>query len=76
MVGVETRTRSGAAFSGVQFVSYRALLRDEVGRLLTDNVRWLLPEVSGFYQPIILADAQSQAGGADSIRSLRDPARH
>jgi SAM-dependent methyltransferase len=40
---------------------YRALRRDEVTSALTEagfqNVRWLSPAESGFYQPIVLAEA-------------------
>jgi glycine/sarcosine N-methyltransferase len=40
---------------------YRALLRDEVATTLSqegfENVRWLNEAESGFYQPIVLADA-------------------
>ena len=41
---------------------YRALLRDEVSGALRqarfENARWLFPAESGFYQPIILAEAK------------------
>jgi glycine/sarcosine N-methyltransferase len=40
---------------------YRALLRDELTQILERSgfrhVRWLLPDESGFYQPIVLATA-------------------
>jgi len=45
---------------------YRAMLRSELtealGKAGFENVRWLFPGESGFYQPIVLADAD----GADS----------
>ena len=38
---------------------YRAILRDELSKLLISNgcntVKWLFPEKSGFYQPIVIA---------------------
>jgi hypothetical protein len=38
---------------------YRALKRDELTRALTTagflDVRWHMPEVSGFYQPLVTA---------------------
>jgi len=42
------------------FVSvYRAVLREELTALLSHagfvDVRWLMPEESGFYQPLVLA---------------------
>lgn len=40
---------------------YRAILRDEVAAALSHagfkNVRWLFPSNSGFYQPIVMAEA-------------------
>lgn len=42
--------------------SYRALLREDLARLLETagfmNCRWLLPAETGFYQPIVLATAE------------------
>lgn len=39
--------------------NYRALTREELGRLLHSagfvNARWLMPSESGFYQPLVLA---------------------
>lgn len=41
--------------------NYRAVLRDELAAVLRQtgfiNTRWLFPEESGFYQPVILATA-------------------
>jgi hypothetical protein len=42
------------------FVSeYRCLLRDEVSAALAtsgfEDIRWLMPRETGFYQPIVLA---------------------
>jgi glycine/sarcosine N-methyltransferase len=41
---------------------YRAVMRDEMWRALTDagfsDVQWLYPEESGFYQPIVVARAE------------------
>jgi glycine/sarcosine N-methyltransferase len=40
---------------------YRCILRDEVETALSHaglvNVRWLFPANSGFYQPIVIAEA-------------------
>ena len=41
--------------------AYRGFLRDEVAAALSHagftNVRWLFPANSGFYQPIVIAEA-------------------
>ena len=41
--------------------AYRGILRDEVAAALSHaglvNVRWLFPANSGFYQPIVIAEA-------------------
>jgi glycine/sarcosine N-methyltransferase len=42
---------------------YRAVLRDELTRILKEagfvRVRWLLPNESGFYQPLVVATAEN-----------------
>lgn len=52
---------------------YRAVLRSEVTRLLEqagfNEIRWLMPEESGFYQPLVAARKLNNEGlgaGADS----------
>jgi hypothetical protein len=55
--GTEWRVRHRAS-------RYRAVLRDELGDLLSaagfSDVRWLLPEESGYYQPLVVARAPEQ----------------
>lgn len=58
---ITRETESG--WEGQHYAStYRALLRDELSRLLEAagfaNCRWILPAQSGFYQPILLATAR------------------
>lgn len=53
-------TRSGEDWVAHHFTTeYRCLLRSELGSALTsagfERVQWLMPEESGFYQPIVLA---------------------
>lgn len=52
--------QSGQTWITYHFVSeYRCLLRNELSTVLQSNgfreVRWLMPEESGFYQPLVLA---------------------
>ncbi len=52
--------QSEAGWKTHHFISeYRCLLREELSKLLSDNgfenIRWLMPSESGFYQPLILA---------------------
>jgi glycine/sarcosine N-methyltransferase len=56
--------QSGQKWETHHFVSeYRCLLRDELSAVLRDagfkDVRWLVPDQSGFYQPIALARVAS-----------------
>jgi glycine/sarcosine N-methyltransferase len=48
--------------------SYRALKRDELSSILRScgfiDVRWHLPEESGFYQPIVTARKPASLNGA------------
>ena len=53
-------TQSGAGWVAHHFATeYRCLLRDELESALTssgfEQVQWLMPKESGFYQPIVLA---------------------
>jgi glycine/sarcosine N-methyltransferase len=53
-------TQSGTNWASHHFVTeYRCLLRDELASALAyagfEQVQWLMPEESGFYQPIVLA---------------------
>jgi glycine/sarcosine N-methyltransferase len=53
-------SQSGTNWASHHFVAeYRCLLRDELSSALTcagfEQVQWLMPEESGFYQPIVLA---------------------
>jgi SAM-dependent methyltransferase len=53
-------TQSGRIWTSHHFVSeYRCLLRDELSNALEyagfRDIRWLMPETSGFYQPVVLA---------------------
>ena len=53
-------TQSGKEWVAHHFATeYRCLLRDELVSALTsagfEQVQWLMPEDSGFYQPIVLA---------------------
>jgi glycine/sarcosine N-methyltransferase len=58
-----TREVQGAWESQHYVSNYRAVLREEVGRILQAagfvGCRWILPAESGFYQPIVLAKANS-----------------
>ena|ERR1700761_8943083 len=53
-------TRSSEDWVAHHFLTeYRCLLRDELASALTssgfEDVQWLTPEESGFYQPVVLA---------------------
>jgi glycine/sarcosine N-methyltransferase len=56
--------QSGKNWVSRHFVSeYRSLLRSELGSALActgfEHVQWLMPEESGFYQPIVIARMKS-----------------
>lgn len=57
-----TRETDGGWESQHYTCTYRAVLRDDLSRLLEaagfTKVQWLLPAESGFYQPILLANAR------------------
>lgn len=61
--------QSGASWESHHFATeYRCLLRGELTSSLTgagfDRVQWLMPEESGFYQPIVVARKEDEVGGS------------
>jgi glycine/sarcosine N-methyltransferase len=61
-------TQSGKHWVSHHFVAeYRSLLRDELASALAcagfEHVQWLMPEETGFYQPIVIARMGSQPIG-------------
>jgi len=64
-----TRQSDGAWTAQHFATEYRCLLRDELASALTsagfEQVQWLMPEESGFYQPIVLAKKGHQSFAVD-----------
>jgi SAM-dependent methyltransferase len=64
-VHIYITTQSGELWTSHHFVSeYRCLLRGELSAALEfagfEQVQWLMPQESGFYQPIVLARKNSE----------------